>query len=76
MNVQKNFKKYILKEKIQKINEFFFEFKFIIFLRTFVIVHMIVHKNKKMLGTILNNPKNSITFKYVYSICYLFIIKK
>jgi hypothetical protein len=33
------------------------------FLRTFMIVHMNVHKNKKMLGTILKDPEHSITFK-------------
>ena len=28
-----------------------------------MIVHMNVHKNKKMLGTILKDPEHSITFK-------------
>ena len=30
---------------------------------TFLIVHMNVHKNKKMLETILKNPEHSITLK-------------
>jgi len=28
-----------------------------------MIVHMNVHKNKKMLGTILKDPEHSVTFK-------------